>query len=1564
MALHIRGVAKRMWRLALLGCAAFLVVLVMIAAMMLATEGGRIMLLNQAVTLVNLRSPFQLELVGIRSPAISRWQFAEIRWRGSNTLQAIDLTDVSIDWQWQQLMQNRWQFGAIDIGQLQAAMGEPQLSSGGNFSWFYQHWSKLPELRFARLTIQQLSLSRPNYPALSARISSELAINWEGTPLAGLFSISDANSDNEFALQLDPASIGEVRIAGAVRSAPGTSWAQWFHPELNEPLQADWNLHIDHAQPAKLTITIEEADLPWEQHQLQVAGQVVYDIDPVAISFRPLTLMLDGEPAVLNGTLAERESDLQIEMTDWRLDPFAAAAGYPELGGQMQMAMLWLGGWRTPRIEGSLSANGYWQRQPFTLVASSLAQLNQLQVNKADLQIANNRLSASGTIDWTAAEAEFAVTGALSADPFWRPYLPKELADIGGQASFDGRLYGPLDDLSLALVTQLVGQWQAKDWQLQANLGWHNDSLVAQDVVVRSSLLAMAGALEWWPDSNEWQSRWQVDSLTADLLSQLQIDLAVPISGVASGLLSATGTGTDFVIAGDVNLQGQWQILPMSLQMQIDALTPERLTFSAGEINLDSARITAEGFIDWQRADLDLRLQHENWPLSTLTSWLPDGSLLQSFTGEWSGVTHLAGPWSTPAMTTDSRVQGEWLAQPLRLSLSTKADSAARWQINEFDAQWLKARWQYQGDFFPYVLEAEGQARVTDLSFASLPILSTALTGQPLTVPADQLRLSADVSVKGALVAPALTGNINIQGALEQQPLDVQVGFSQLDRQQIMIERARGTWAGGYWELAGPINWHTRELALTINTDSPDITHLLPLLQSAGANLPAASFLEQWQGSLSGDLYADNTAAAWVLAGELSSQGQFMGIDYQLQWQGQGSPAQALDQNFALTWGRAELIGELRSAANDLTGEASITGLAYQQLEALQEGLPKEVSGLIDGHITLSGDPAAPTVAAELGLRGQVIAAGTYPFELYLDASGNQQSWRIHRAIAEVGRQASLTLSGHGEGLNGDLQLEGLFSETSSWFSEAALPAGDARLQLTVSGDLTAPDMAGNLRWRADTEPVSLLTTLSTEPEHYQLESKAIAREQIEVSALLLWPRANWNRIGTGWQQRPLELAVTMDTDLGLWDSLLLNQPDIQFGGQLQGTWQMTGSLNAPLWAGQINWRDGIFEHARYGTRLGAIGMQVVGAGSRWQFSGRGADNMAGTTAVTGSIDFLGNAQRALAHSIDLQVRLDKAAFLNQPQLEAVATGNLQMSGSYHQLELGGDLQVNNLTLQLDTLLTEGIPQLNIVSAVATDLSVERLTPFYWPQGRWDLSLNASNQAKLIGQGIEAELTGTLNVNGDLYAPDLFGRFELLRGFYTGLGGVFDLRDGLVQLQNAQLAINLQGEQTAQVEIDGIVEPLPITLQISGTQSSLALALSSTSSLDQDELLAQLLFGKIVADLDIIQAYQLGNAINALRTRNSGFDVLASARDAFALNTLRVNSDSDDDGNLQLNVSAGKYLSDSLYLEVEQEVGSAQDFRGSLQYRLIPGSNLEFYTQGQGGQLDNNGVELNWSLDY
>ena len=164
-------------------------------------------------------------------------------------------------------------------------------------------------------------------------------------------------------------------------------------------------------------------------------------------------------------------------------------------------------------------------------------------------------------------------------------------------------------------------------------------------------------------------------------------------------------------------------------------------------------------------------------------------------------------------------------------------------------------------------------------------------------------------------------------------------------------------------------------------------------------------------------------------------------------------------------------------------------------------------------------------------------------------------------------------------------------------------------------------------------------------------------------------------------------------------DPFFIDQPDQQIGGELAGLLEWQGSLLAPSWSGNLQWLNGFYEHATYGTLISDIHLDLAANQDTWQIDGRALDGDRGQIRIQGDVQFLPQAQQWLAHKIDLGVTLNKAGLLNQAQMDATVSGALQATGSYHQLQVAGKLNVAPLNMQSDSFLWDGAPQLNIVQA-------------------------------------------------------------------------------------------------------------------------------------------------------------------------------------------------------------------------------------------------------------------------
>ncbi len=216
-----------------------------------------------------------------------------------------------------------------------------------------------------------------------------------------------------------------------------------------------------------------------------------------------------------------------------------------------------------------------------------------------------------------------------------------------------------------------------------------------------------------------------------------------------------------------------------------------------------------------------------------------------------------------------------------------------------------------------------------------------------------------------------------------------------------------------------------------------------------------------------------------------------------------------------------------------------------------------------------------------------------------------------------------------------------------------------------------------------------------------------------------------------------------------------------------------------------------------------------------------------------------------------------------------------------------------------------------------------------------DIAISAPGRIFLRGRGVDAELGGTLRVGGTTanVIPD--GRFDLIRGRLALLGQRLDLVEGSATLtSNFDPFLRLLAESQAGEFL--------IQILVSGPASNPEVSFDSVPGLPEDEVLAQLLFGRSISNLSALQALQLADAVAGLAGVRSGPGVFERLRDNLNLDDLDVRTT--EDGSAA--VRAGRYISDNIYTDVT--VGGDGGADVSLNIDLTPNITARGEVSGDG----------------
>ena len=402
--------------------------------------------------------------------------------------------------------------------------------------------------------------------------------------------------------------------------------------------------------------------------------------------------------------------------------------------------------------------------------------------------------------------------------------------------------------------------------------------------------------------------------------------------------------------------------------------------------------------------------------------------------------------------------------------------------------------------------------------------------------------------------------------------------------------------------------------------------------------------------------------------------------------------------------------------------------------------------------------------------------------------------------------------------------------------------------------------------------------------------------------------------------------------------------------GEIGVVFEIDGNISAPIIKGTALMQKGEYEHLSIGTVLKDIDMEIVSNSSRIDIQRLNAhDGAGGILSGLGWLDLIPEKD----FPFNMEITFNGVTLLNNDTVSAKVKGISSISGSFITQDLKGELTVEkaefNIPEQLSTEITD-IEVIELNRPGPLPLMEQNIASRKFSMNL-DLSVISTGRIFVNGRGLSSEWKGDLLIKGGTSEPLVTGNLSILRGSYNFLGKRFNLSKGTITFGGEYPPLpsfDMTGEAMSK-DITAIVD-------LAGTAQDLDLYLSSEPLLPQDEILSRLLFGRSVAQVTPLQAVQLGNAVNSLRG-GSGFDLMGRARRFLGFDQLEIKQAGDN--MYESTISAGKYLSDNVYLEVERGIG-AESGKASVKWELNPNISVETEV----GENAETGAGINWKWDY
>lgn len=428
-------------------------------------------------------------------------------------------------------------------------------------------------------------------------------------------------------------------------------------------------------------------------------------------------------------------------------------------------------------------------------------------------------------------------------------------------------------------------------------------------------------------------------------------------------------------------------------------------------------------------------------------------------------------------------------------------------------------------------------------------------------------------------------------------------------------------------------------------------------------------------------------------------------------------------------------------------------------------------------------------------------------------------------------------------------------------------------------------------------------------------------------------------------RQRPLQGRFAAEGEVRpLWELMIGGERSLS--GFVRTNGVLGGTLARPQATGRIDVERGRFDDGASGLSLKDVALQAsFGDDAVNVTSARGVDGRGGQLTGQGRISLLPDGVS--------NFRLDLEGFrlIDNETATATATGQATINRAADgKVKLSGNLSIDRGDVAADPPVPSGVVAMDVREVNRPyDLPVAfegaRKKGDGWAL---DVNLKAPRRVFLRGRGLDVEFSLDAHVGGTTANANLTGTARVVRGDYDFAGKRFAIDDtSIVYLASKPQNIRLQLDATRE-------DPsLKVTVRIRGTAARPEIALVSSPSLPNDEILSKVLFERSASQLSPVEAAQLASALSSL-TGGGGLDVIGNLKSFAGLDRLAFG------GGQQtgVTVSGGKYLTDDIYLELTG--GGREGPSAQVEWRIGKSLSILSRLAGQAG----NRLAVRWRKDY
>lgn len=511
--------------------------------------------------------------------------------------------------------------------------------------------------------------------------------------------------------------------------------------------------------------------------------------------------------------------------------------------------------------------------------------------------------------------------------------------------------------------------------------------------------------------------------------------------------------------------------------------------------------------------------------------------------------------------------------------------------------------------------------------------------------------------------------------------------------------------------------------------------------------------------------------------------------------------------------------------------------------------------------------------------------------------------------------KGSITIDGvAGDRLDLKIRVTALPASLANTFASGLDASGTIGADATVSGAASDPVVAFAVNWQnALTSQIRAAgVTALTVSAKGTLQGGRLSIDTNVRGAGGLTLNAN-GTVDTAGSQA-LNLAVKGQLPFAAIASQLVAQ-GLALKGNASFDLTIGGNAARPNVSGRITTANSQFIAIRQNLVVNNVAATVMLSGQTATISSLSGNlEGGGKVSASGTVGFApGSGLPA-----NLKIALDRATYADGRVVVAKVTGDLTLTGPLQRdAVLGGTIRLRRADITIPERLPASLANANVkhknapadIARQSREIRADSTSTADQDKGggmRLDLRIIAPRQIFVRGRGLDAELGGEVRISGSSRTPNVSGGFKMVRGRLAIVGKRLDFTTGEISFGGGMVPfLNMIASTT--------VNATTLNVNVTGLANNPAFSFTSSPALPQDEVLAQLIFGRESSSLSPFQIAQLADAVATLSggQRTSLFNKL---RQGLGVDDLNVGTD--ENGGAQ--VTAGKYINRRTYLELKQ----------------------------------------------